>query len=85
MTLKIKYIQDENIIVIIAGLFFLAFIIWRIRLLEIKELKKSKEEESSEFYSTSKMYKWRVYIIAGLGIIFFLLEILRRINREIFG
>ena len=72
-----KYIQDENIFVLLGGIIFFALLIWWTRYREIKEIKKL-EEENSEMTSVSKMYKRRVYIIAGFGIIVFLYEILKR-------
>ena len=70
-----KYIQDENIYVLIVGSILFALLIWWTRKREIKE------NENSEMDSVSKMYKWRVYIIAGLGLLFFLNEILKRLTK----
>ncbi|SEO93295.1 hypothetical protein SAMN05444671_3977 [Flavobacterium sp. CF108] len=73
-----KYIQDENILKIIAGIIFCGFLIWWIRSGDIKESKKL-EEEGLEMNSITKMRSWRVYIIAGIGLIVFLFEVLKRL------
>ena len=49
-----KYIQDENIFVLIGGVIFIAFLIWWIRLGDIKE-SKALEKENLEMNSITKM------------------------------
>jgi hypothetical protein len=78
-----KYIQDENIFVIIGGILFCVLLIWWIRLGDIKESKEL-EEQNLEMNSITKMRSWRVYIIAGLGIIIFTFEIIKRLVKAIF-
>ncbi|WP_125721631.1 hypothetical protein [Flavobacterium ustbae] len=78
-----KYIQDENIFVVIGGIVFCVFLIWWIRIGDIKESKKL-EEEGLELDSMTKMRSWRVYLIAGIGIIVMLFEILKRLYQMIF-
>ncbi|MCV9926238.1 hypothetical protein OIU83_01125 [Flavobacterium sp. LS1R49] len=78
-----KYIQGESTITLIGGILILGGLIVWTRYCEIKEIKKL-EEENSELDSVNKMYKRRVYIIARFGIIVFLYEILKRVNKAIF-
>lgn len=78
-----KYIQDENIFVLIGGTLFCIIAIWWIRSSEIKE-RKELEKENAEMDSITKMRNWRVYIIAGLGLMFFLFEIIKRLVKMIF-
>lgn len=78
-----KYIQDENIFVLIGGTLFCVIAIWWIRSSEIKE-RKELEKENAEMDSITKMRNWRVYIIAGLGLMFFLFEIIKRLVKMIF-
>lgn len=78
-----KYIQDENIFVLIGGIIFFALLIWWVRSGDIKESKKL-EQENLEMDSITKMRSWRVYIIAGFGIIVFLFEIVKRLVKAIF-
>lgn len=73
-----KYIQNENIFVIIGGIIFCAFLIWWIRKGDIKETKKLKEEGLG-MNSITKIRSWRVYIVAGIGIIVMLFEVLKRL------
>lgn len=73
-----KYIQDENIFVLIGGVLFLSFLIWWIRSGDIKESKEL-EKENLEMDSITKMRSWRVYSITGFGIIVFLFEIIKRL------
>ena len=77
-----KYIQDENIYVLIGGVVFFAFLIWWVRSGEIKESKEL-EKEDLEMNSITKMRSWRVYSIAGFGIIVFLFEIIKRLIKMI--
>jgi len=78
-----KYIQDENIFVLISGLVFFALLIWWIRSGDIKESKEL-EKENLEMNSIIKMRSWRVYIIAGMGIIIVLFEIVKKVVKAIF-
>lgn len=78
-----KYIQDENIFVLIGGTLFCVIAIWWIRSSEIKESKEL-EKENAEMDSITKMRNWRVYIIAGFGLMFFLFEIIKRLVKIIF-
>nr|WP_315246478.1 hypothetical protein [uncultured Flavobacterium sp.] len=71
-----KYIQNENIFVLVGGIIFCAFLIYWIRKTDIKESKKL-EEEGLEMNSITKMRSWRVYIIAGIGIIIMAFEVLK--------
>lgn len=73
-----KYIQDENIFVLIGGVLFLSFLIWWIRSGDIKESKEL-EKEDLQMNSITKMRSWRVYIISGIGIIVILFEIIKRL------
>lgn len=77
-----KYIQDENIFILIGGILFCALLIFWIRSGDIKESKKL-EKENLEMDSITKMRSWRVYILAGLGIIIFLFEILKRLYKAV--
>jgi len=77
-----KYIQDENIFVLIGGVLLLSFLIWWIRSGDIKESKEL-EKEDLEMDSITKMRSWRVYSIAGFGIIVFLFEIIKRLVKMI--
>ncbi|CAD0005797.1 MULTISPECIES: hypothetical protein [Flavobacterium] len=78
-----KYIQNENIFVIIGGIIFCIFLICWIRKADIKESKKL-EQEDLEMNSITKMRSWRVYIIAGIGIIIMMFEVLKRLYQMIF-
>ena len=78
-----KYIQDENIFVLIGGVIFSALLIWWVRSRNIKESKEL-EKENLEMDSITKMRSWRVYIIAGFGIIVLLFEIIKRFVKMIF-
>lgn len=49
-----KYIQDENIFVLIGGVLFFAFLIWWIRSGDIKESKEL-EKEGLKMNSITKM------------------------------
>lgn len=73
-----KYIQDENIFVLIGGILFFAFLIWWIRSGDIKESKEL-EKEGLEMDSMTKMRSWSVYSIAGIGIVVILFEIIKRL------
>ncbi|OOV20549.1 hypothetical protein [Flavobacterium sp. LM4] len=79
-----KYIQNENIFVIIGGIIFCAFLICWIRKADVKEFKKL-EEQGLEMNSITKMRSWRVYIIAGIGIIIMMFEVLKRLYQMIFN
>ena len=78
-----KYIQDENIFVLIGGVIFFSLLIWWVRLGDIKESKEL-EKENLKMSSITKMRSWRVYIIAGIGIIVLLFEIIKRLVNMIF-
>ena len=78
-----KYIQNENIFVIVSGIIFCIFLIWWIRKGDIKESKKL-EEEGLEMNSMTKMRSWRVYVIAGIGIIIMMFEVFKRLYQFIF-
>jgi hypothetical protein len=78
-----KYIQDENIFVLIGVVIFCALLIWWIRSGDIKESKEL-EKENLEMNSITKMRSWRVYIIAGIGIVVLLIEIIKRLFKMIF-
>lgn len=78
-----KYIQDENIFVLIGGTLFCVLAIWWVKLIEIKELKEL-EKKNIKMNSITKMRNWRVYIIAGLGLLFFIFEISKRFVQAIF-
>ena len=78
-----KYIQDENIFVLIGGVLFFAFLICWIRSGDIKESKELKKE-GLEMNSITKIRSWRVYSIAGIGIIVILFEIIKRLVNTIF-
>jgi hypothetical protein len=78
-----KYIQDENIFVLMGGILFFASLIWWVRSGDIKESEKL-EEQNLEMDSITKMRSRRVYIIAGFGIIVFLFEIGKRLVKAIF-
>jgi len=73
-----KYIQDENIFVLMGGILFFALLIWWVRSGDIKESEKL-EEQNLEMDSITKMRSRRVYIIAGFGIIVFLFEVVKRL------
>ena len=77
-----KYIQDENIFVLIGGVLFFTFLIWWIRSGDIKESKEL-EKENLDLYSITKMRSWRVDSIAGIGIIVILFEIVKRLVKMI--
>ena len=77
-----KYIQDENIFVLIVGILFLSFLIWWIRSGDSKESKEL-EKEGLQMNSITKMRSWRVYSIAGIGIIVILFEIVKRLVKMI--
>jgi hypothetical protein len=73
-----KYTQDTNISIIILGLLFCVLIIYWIRSVDIKEAKRLNEEKlEMDFYT--KNQSWRVYILAGTGVIIFAFEILKRL------
>jgi hypothetical protein len=78
-----KYIQDENIFVLIGGVIFFSLLIWWVRSGDIKESKEL-EKENLKMSSITKMRSWRVYIIAGIGIIVLLFEIIKRLVNMIF-
>jgi uncharacterized membrane protein len=78
-----KYIQNENIFVLLGVVIFSALLIWWIRSGDIKESKKL-EKENLEMDSITKMRSRRVYIVAGTGIIIILFEILKRLYKVIF-
>lgn len=78
-----KHLQDENIFVLIGGAIFLGLLIWWIRSGDIKESKKL-EKENLKMSSITKMRSWRVYIIAGIGTMAFLFEIIKRLVNMIF-
>ena len=73
-----KYIQDENIFIIILGLLFCILIIYWVRLGDIKESKRL-DEEKLEMGFYTKFKSWRVYIVGGTGVIIFAFEILKRL------
>ena len=77
-----KYIQDENIFVLIGGVLFLSFLIWWIRSGDIKESKEL-EKEGLKMNSITKIRSWKVYSIAGIGIIVILFEIIKRLVKMI--
>ena len=77
-----KYIQDENIFVLIGGVLFLSFLIWWIRSGDIKESKEL-EKEDLQMNSITKMRSWSVYSIAGIGIIVIVFEIIKRLVKMI--
>lgn len=77
-----KYIQDENIFVLVGGVLFLSFLIWWIRSGDSKESKEL-EKENLEMNSITKMRSWKVYSIAGIGIIVILFEIIKRLVKMI--
>ncbi len=79
-----KYIQDENIFIIILGLIFCIALIWWIRIGDIKETEKL-NKEGLEMDSYTKSKSWRVYIISGTGALIFLFEILKRLYNAIFS
>lgn len=78
-----KYIQDENIFILIGGVIFFSLLIWWVRSGDIKESKEL-EKENLKMSSITKMRSWRVYIIAGIGIIVLLFEIIKRLVNMIF-
>ena len=78
-----KYIQDENIFVLIGGVLFLSFLIWWIRSGDSKESKEL-EKEGLKMNSITKIRSWKVYSIAGIGIIVILFEIIKRLINAIF-
>ena len=78
-----KYIQDENIFIVFAGLVFCVAIIWWIRIGDIKESKEL-NKKGLEMSTYTKSKSWRVYIITGTGAIIFLFEILKRFYNSIF-
>ncbi|SCY30322.1 hypothetical protein SAMN02927916_1791 [Flavobacterium anhuiense] len=78
-----KYIQDESIFVLLGGITVFTLLIWWIRSGDIKESKKL-EKEGLEMDSLTKMRSWKVYGIAGVGIIAMLFEILKRLYLFIF-
>lgn len=78
-----KYIQDENIFVLIGVVISSALLIWWVRSGDIKESKRL-EKENLEMDSITKMRSWRVYIVAGTGIIIIMFEILKRLVKAIF-
>lgn len=78
-----KYIQDESIFVLLGGITVFTLLIWWIRSGDIKESKKL-EKEGLEMDSLTKMRSWKVYCIAGVGIIAMLFEILKRLYLFIF-
>ena len=78
-----KYIQDENIFVLIGGVIFFSLLIWWVRSGDIKESKEL-EKENLKMSSITKMRSWRAYIIAGIGIIVLLFEIIKRLVNMIF-
>lgn len=71
-------IQDENIFIVILGMFFCIALISWIRIGDIKETKKL-NEKGLEMDSYTKSKSWRVYIIGGIGVLACLFEILKRI------
>jgi len=77
-----KYIQDENVFVLIGGILIFTLLIWWIRNFNIKESKKL-QEENLEMDSMNKMRSWSVYTIAGLGIIVMLFEVLKRLYNAV--
>ena len=79
-----KYIQNENIFIIILGLIFCIALIWWIRIEDIKETEKL-NKEGLEMDSYTKSKSWRVYIISGTGALIFLFEILKRLCNAIFS
>lgn len=79
-----KYIQDENILIIILGFFFCVTTICWIRLGDIKEEKELNEKNlNMDFYTKSK--SWRVYMVGGTGALIFLFEILKRLYNSVFN
>ena len=77
-----KYLQDENIFVLIFGVLFLSLLIWWIRSGDIKESKEL-EKEDLQMNSITKMRSWSVYSIAGIGIIVIVFEIIKRLVKMI--
>ncbi len=73
-----KYIQNENVFILILGVLIFALLICWIRNFNIKESKKL-QEQNQEMDSITKMRSWSIYIIAGLGIIAMLFEVLKRL------
>jgi len=78
-----KYIQDENIFVLLGGIIFFALLIWWIRTGDIKESKRL-EEDGLEMDSMTKIRSWKVYSIAGIGIIAMLFEVFKRLYLLLF-
>lgn len=73
-----KYIQDENVLLIIACSLLLIAMIWWTYLSDKKrdtELKRKNESLSSY----TKSFSWRLYIIAGTGLLIMLFELVKRI------
>lgn len=77
-----KYIQDENIFVLIGVILFFTFLIWWIRSGDSKESKEL-EKGNLKMNSITKMRSWSVYSIAGFGIIVILFEIIKRLVKMI--
>lgn len=79
-----KYIQEENILIIILGFFFCVAIICWIRLGDIKEEKKLNEKKlTMDLYTKSK--SWRVYMVGGTGALILFFEILKRLYNSVFN
>ena len=74
---KSKYIQDENIFVVIAvTLFCLALIWWTYSSDKKRSEKLKKTDETVDCYT--KSLSWRIYIISGTVLLIMIWELIKR-------
>ena len=74
-----KYIQDESLLMIIAmTLFCVALILWNYWSEKKEKEKLERENKSQEF--NRGFSSWRVYLIAGTGLLIMIWELSKRIQ-----
>lgn len=72
-----KYIQDENVFLIIAlGLICVAIIWWTYSSDKKRDLQLEKKNETVDSYT--KSFSWRLYIIIGTGLLIMIWELVKR-------
>jgi hypothetical protein len=73
-----KYIQHENVLLIITcSLLLIAMIWWTYSSDKKRDIELKKKNESISRYT--KSFSWRLYIIAGTGLMIMLFELVKRI------
>lgn len=72
-----KYIQDENILMVIAmTLFCVALILWTYNSDKKKDAELEKENKTADSYT--KSFSWRLYIITGTVLLIMIYELGKR-------